>query len=294
MSDNGVYDRLRKPFEEAAYSADTSRGFPLTSIKAAYVSERLNEVFGLCGQGWRYAHSPFEEIENEVIIEVALQWAVEKGGEGRAEWDAMIGNWRICDGEGWSAPVYGPGGQSIKKNRMTDARKGAVTNGIGKAASMIGVGSDAFKGLVQVGDQPQQQRQQQQPSPQAQGARERAKTPAKEVAQQWTRPAPPEKLRAKLLLRITEGKQDKASAGQAKYVAQLFGEVFVDDIDGEEKYHDVLEYLAGVRSATELTKVGAGALISNIREEPDSDTNYALHPEAINEMNAVLEVVRNK
>ena len=44
---------------------DTSRGFELTSIKAAYVIERLNEVFGPCGIGWRYVSSPFQEMESD-------------------------------------------------------------------------------------------------------------------------------------------------------------------------------------------------------------------------------------
>ena len=57
---------LRSPFPSEALSADTSRGFELTSIKAAYVVERLNEVFGLCGIGWRYVHSPFEEVTTDV------------------------------------------------------------------------------------------------------------------------------------------------------------------------------------------------------------------------------------
>ena len=46
---------LRAPFPAEALSADTSRGFELTPIKKAYLVERLNEVFGLCGMGWRYA-----------------------------------------------------------------------------------------------------------------------------------------------------------------------------------------------------------------------------------------------
>jgi hypothetical protein len=59
---------LKSPFPPEALSADTSRGFELTSIKAAQASaviERLNEVFGLCGTGWRYAHSLFEEVHTD-------------------------------------------------------------------------------------------------------------------------------------------------------------------------------------------------------------------------------------
>ena len=55
---------LWSPFPPEALSKDTSRGFELTSIKAAYVIERLNEVFGLCGVGWRYVHTPFEELQS--------------------------------------------------------------------------------------------------------------------------------------------------------------------------------------------------------------------------------------
>jgi len=70
---------LKAPFPAGALSADTSRGFELTSIKAAFVIERLNEVFGPCGIGWRYAHSPFEELQTldgrpEIVTEVAFQY----------------------------------------------------------------------------------------------------------------------------------------------------------------------------------------------------------------------------
>ena len=70
---------LKSPFPPKALSVDTSRGFELTSIKAAFVIERLNEVFGTCGIGWRYVHSPFEEMHAdsgrlEIITKVAFQY----------------------------------------------------------------------------------------------------------------------------------------------------------------------------------------------------------------------------
>ena len=72
-------EALRAPFPAEALSADTSRGFELTSIKAAYVIERLNDVFGPCGIGWRYVHSPLEELPSpnghtEIVTEVAFQY----------------------------------------------------------------------------------------------------------------------------------------------------------------------------------------------------------------------------
>ena len=158
---------LRAPFPVEALSADTSRGFELTSIKAAFVVERLNEVFGPCGCGWRYVHSPFEFAESEVLTEVALQFRVAEGGCDPVVWDAETRGWVFtADSGAWSWPIYAPGGRRPGKGTapITDARKGAITDGLTKAASMVGVGHEVFKGLVRTG-QP------------AQKAPERAATP---------------------------------------------------------------------------------------------------------------------
>jgi hypothetical protein len=96
MLTQGQIQALKSPFPSEALSADTSRGFELTSIKAAYVIERLNDVFGLCGTGWRYAHSPFEEVHTdtgrvEIVTEVALQYRLPAATDGTGcspvKWD---------------------------------------------------------------------------------------------------------------------------------------------------------------------------------------------------------------
>ena len=150
---------LKAPFPPEALSSDTSRGFELTSIKAAFVIERLNEVFGPCGVGWRYVHAPFEEVQNgngrvEVLTEVALQFRFgatnDCAGSDRVVWDD---GWAFRpSNHDWSEPIFACGGHAVGKGGapMTDARKSAVTDGLTKAASMIGVGSDVFKGLVRV------------------------------------------------------------------------------------------------------------------------------------------------
>ncbi len=151
---------LRAPFPAEALSADTSRGFELTSIKAAYVIERLNDVFGTCGVGWRCVHAPFESIitadeRTEILTEIALQYRIssdEQRGCPPVEWHD---GWRPDhDRERvWSEPVYAVGGHSLGRGGApyTDARKSAVTDGLTKAASMLGVGHDVFKGLVRTG-----------------------------------------------------------------------------------------------------------------------------------------------
>lgn len=124
---------LTADFPKEAYSPDTSRGFELTSIKAAYVIERLNEAFGLCGHGWTYRRQPFQISESgEVLAEVTL-W------------------YRLPDGT-WSEPICNVGGKRQVRNNLTDARKSAITDAITKIASFLGVGHKAFKGLVKVNE----------------------------------------------------------------------------------------------------------------------------------------------
>ena len=153
---------IKAPFPPEALSSDTSRGFELTSIKAAFVIERLNDVFGPCGIGWRYVHCPFEVLDTgngrrEIVTEVALQYrfvpASDCVGTGPVDWSA---GWVVRASEistSWSEPILACGGKTVGKggSAFTDARKSAVTDGLTKAASMIGVGHQVFKGLVRLG-----------------------------------------------------------------------------------------------------------------------------------------------
>jgi hypothetical protein len=99
-------EAIRAPFPPEALSADLSRGFELTSIKAAFVIEKLNEVFGSCGIGWRYVHSTFEEVRatdgrTEIVTEVALQYRFNTTddctGWARVVWDAQSHDWAFTD-----------------------------------------------------------------------------------------------------------------------------------------------------------------------------------------------------
>ena len=153
-------EELRAPLPAEALTPDRSRGFELTSIKAAYIIQRLNDVFGPCGVGWRYVHAPFETIvtadqRSEIVTEVALQYRVakdEQRGSGPVEWRD---GWRIRPDHPWvwSEPILAAGGKSPGGGSVpyTDARKSAVTDGLTKAASMLGIGHRVFKGLVRVG-----------------------------------------------------------------------------------------------------------------------------------------------
>lgn len=126
---------LKADFPPEAYSSDTSRGFELTSLKAAYVFERLNDAFGLCGYGWKYKKTPFIETKDrEKVLEIGVQVSLK---------------YRLPNGK-WSKPITNIGGKRLVKNNMTDARKSAITDAITKIASFLGVGHKAFKGLIRV------------------------------------------------------------------------------------------------------------------------------------------------
>lgn len=122
-----IYTQLRKPLPDEAIIADNSRGFLLTGIKTAYVVERLNNVLGLCGLGWWFKVVSFSIGEQFVLADIELYYA---------------------DGETVSQPIYASGDQRIVKGRIGDAKKGAVSDALKKAASFLGVAERAFKGLL--------------------------------------------------------------------------------------------------------------------------------------------------
>jgi hypothetical protein len=122
---------LKKDFPAEALSKDTSRGFELTSIKAAYVVERLNDVFGI--GGWAYTFTSFEQIGDEVCTTVTL---VIK--------DKMEGHESIHEHN--LLKISNAGGKRVINNNITDARKSAITDGLTKCASFLGIGHKVFKG----------------------------------------------------------------------------------------------------------------------------------------------------
>jgi len=148
---------LRAPFPPESLKPDMSRGFELTSIKAAYVIERLNDVFGPCGVGWRYVHAPFENLvmadqRTEILTEVALQYRISENDQRGCDPVEWRDGWYLDHDRSrvWSEPLYAVGGHCLGQGAIpyTDARKSAVTNGLGKAASMLGIGHAVFKGLI--------------------------------------------------------------------------------------------------------------------------------------------------
>ena len=100
--------------------------------------EILTEVYGMCGVGWYFDIVDTEQVLVEATCETMLYVKV---------------NLYIKDGNEWSKPIPGYGGDFLiykDKNGFhgnDEAFKMAVTDALGTAAKMIGVGADVYRGL---------------------------------------------------------------------------------------------------------------------------------------------------
>jgi len=113
---------LTEDFPDEALSTDSSRGFDLTSIKAQYIKERLNETFSIFGWG---LDGSYESNDKGVMYHGKL--TVEVGSDIRAVTAV---------------------GFSLHKKATGDTYKSAQTDCLSKCASFIGIGNEVFKGNV--------------------------------------------------------------------------------------------------------------------------------------------------
>jgi hypothetical protein len=113
---------LRKSFPDEAYSKHPTKTF-LTTLKAMYVTERLNDVFGL-GR-WSIDHEVIERTNDYVLIQ---------------------GTFKCLDYEVIVPSQYGGHKTSGTNTEMADGFKSAITDCISKIASYLEVGIDMFKG----------------------------------------------------------------------------------------------------------------------------------------------------
>lgn len=127
----------------------------LSAIKPIYVTERLNEVFGV-GK-WRVQCEEIKTGEKGMIV-VKVKLTIP---EYDIEYESYGGN--------------DNGGEDSKNFDLGDAYKGAVTDGITKICSWMGIGADVFKGIQ--GHTTPQQAAPKQTAPATKGAARPAEKP---------------------------------------------------------------------------------------------------------------------
>lgn len=108
---------LTHPLPPEAVTPHPTKSY-LSSIKSIYVTERLNEVFGV--GSWRVEVEKVDQANKMVVVKVHL-----------------------------TIPAYGIDYECYGGNDNTDlgdAYKGATTDALTKIASWIGIGKEVFKG----------------------------------------------------------------------------------------------------------------------------------------------------
>lgn len=117
--------QLDTPLPAEAVSQHPTKPY-LSSIKSIYVTERLNDVFGV--GAWRIASEVVDKGEGGMIV-VKVTFTVPEYG---IAYECYGGN--------------DNGGEGGKNFDLGDAYKGAVTDAISKISSWLGIGAKVFKG----------------------------------------------------------------------------------------------------------------------------------------------------
>ena len=136
MENLEIYNKLKEVPKEAQKPITGGRLNGMTDIKPMWRIEKLTEVFGICGFGWK------TKIKNKEIIDGA-------NGEKIAIVDIDL--YVKIDGE-WSEAIEGTGGSSFVTNETKglytsdECFKMAYTDAISVACKSLGMGANIYWG----------------------------------------------------------------------------------------------------------------------------------------------------
>jgi hypothetical protein len=118
--------KLKEPLPAEAVKPHPTKNY-LSSIKAIYVVERLNDVFGV--GAWHLRSEIVNDRTDMIVVKAVLTVP-----EYEIELESYGGN--------------NNGGEGSKNFDLGDAYKGATTDALTKICSYLGIGMDVFKGLA--------------------------------------------------------------------------------------------------------------------------------------------------
>lgn len=127
---------LRMPLPVGAVTKHPTKTF-LSSIKAIYVTERLNDVFGV--GSWQIKVNHVTTTDKSMVV-VKVEFSIPEYG---IYFECYGGN--------------DNGGENSRNFDLGDAYKGATTDALTKIGSYLEIGIDVFKGLGNTAPAPQQQ-----------------------------------------------------------------------------------------------------------------------------------------
>ena len=134
---NEHYEALRRPPKDALRTIEFGPLKGKSDINPQWKYEAMTEEFGLCGIGWKFEIADKETVPVTQTGEVMI---------------FVVVNLYVKDGESWSSPIPGCGGDFlIKKDKNgihgnDEGLKMAITDALGNAAKMIGVAADVYRG----------------------------------------------------------------------------------------------------------------------------------------------------
>ena len=132
-----LWDKLKSVPANALKKIEAERLKGRSDISPVWRYERMTDIFGLCGVGWKF------EIDS-------VHW-VDAGAEKIVY--VQI-NLYIKDENKWSAPIPGFGGDFAIQQERTglhtndEALKMALTDALGYAMQKLGVAADVYRGLA--------------------------------------------------------------------------------------------------------------------------------------------------
>ena len=129
-------EALRMPLPVGAVTKHPTKTF-LSSIKAIYVTERLNDVFGV--GSWQLKVNHVTTTDKSMVV-VKVEFSIPEYG---IYFECYGGN--------------DNGGENSRNFDLGDAYKGATTDALTKIGSYLEIGIDVFKGLGNTAPAPQQQ-----------------------------------------------------------------------------------------------------------------------------------------
>lgn len=123
----------------------------MSSIKPIYITERLNDVFGI--GGWT--------LRADLLTPPSVATKTTNAGKQRTEYTSLV---KVV----FNIPAYGVHYECIAGSTNDDegdAVKGGITDGLTKISSWMEIGIDVFKGKVKTGNKQASTPQKPQPSP---------------------------------------------------------------------------------------------------------------------------------
>ena len=135
MENLEVYNKLKEVPNEYLKTIQAGRLKGMSDIKPQWRIQRLTEVLGPCGIGWKIQNLRFEyrEVKEEIVCNCYLEFLFKHNGE-------------------WSEPIPAIGGNKLatmERNGLyisDEAEKMAYTDAISVATKMIGLASDVYMG----------------------------------------------------------------------------------------------------------------------------------------------------